>query len=278
MTHVKALIFDIDGTILNSQGTMTESTYQALKECHRKGYIICVATARPRRLVFRKSDIPWEQGFLLERGIFYNGGTIFDTRYHFYQHTPIPGPLLHRAVDHILQYDSELQIALQHDNEYHAFNIPMPPEQLARWGFLPTEIMDFQSACDRPVTKAVIFSGTNIFASTTDLSPLCQSLLEQFSDSLNIVLADSRKTIYLLSRHVSKGRGVLTLISFYGIKPEEVAVFGDDTPDIGMFGIFGYSIAMGNAHDNLKQKATFITGSNDEDGIVTALRDYLKIL
>ena len=92
---VKTLVFDIDGTILNSKGTMTEKTYNALKECYKRGFIICIATARSGRLVFRKEDIQWDPEFLLERGIFYNGGTVFDKPSHFYQHTAIPGLIVH---------------------------------------------------------------------------------------------------------------------------------------------------------------------------------------
>ena len=71
----KALILDIDGTILNSKGVMTKKTYDALMECYRRELFICIATARSGRLVFRERELPWEHTFLLERGIYYNGGS-----------------------------------------------------------------------------------------------------------------------------------------------------------------------------------------------------------
>jgi len=275
---VKALVFDIDGTILNSEGTMTETTYNALKECYRRGFFICIATARSGRIVFRKEDIQWEHEFLLERGIFYNGGTIFDNPNRFYQHTAIPGPLVQQVVSKILECDNTLQIALQHDDQYHSFKIPMPDEHLVSWGFKQDELLDFQKAKSRPATKIMTFAGTNYHGITLDLSDLYESLSSQFSDSLSVILADSRRAIYLLSKYVNKGKAINTLISFYGIRPEEVAVFGDDTSDIEMFGMFGHSIAMGNAHESLKRSSTFITKSNDEEGVVFALTNYLKIL
>jgi hydroxymethylpyrimidine pyrophosphatase-like HAD family hydrolase len=124
--NVKALVFDIDGTLLNSQGTMTRTTFDALKECHKKGFIISTATARSGRLVFRKQDISWSHEFLLERGIFYNGGTVVDNPHHFYQHIAIPGSVVERVISHILEYDDNLQIALQYDDQYHSFKMPMP--------------------------------------------------------------------------------------------------------------------------------------------------------
>jgi len=274
----KALVLDIDGTILNSKGEMTRVTYDALLECQRKGIIICIATSRSGRLVFRSTDIHWKHNFLLERGVYYMGGTVFDHPHHFYQHTAIPGLLVERVIQKIVEFDPTLQIALQHDNEYHSFRIQMPDEHLKSWGFNRDELLDFEMAKAKPTTKIMAFSGTNFHGILNDLSGLFDVLKAEFFDSLNIILADSRKAIYIVSEYASKGNAVKTLISFYDIKPEEVAVLGDDTPDIGMFGMFGYSIAMGNAHESLKSSATFVTKNNDEEGVVFALTHYLKLI
>jgi hydroxymethylpyrimidine pyrophosphatase-like HAD family hydrolase len=68
------------------------------------------------------------------------------------------------------------------------------------------------------------------------------------------------------------------LLALRGILPERVAVFGDDVPDVGMFGTFGCSIAMVNAPAALKEAATYVTLSNDADGVAFALDEYLGIL
>jgi hydroxymethylpyrimidine pyrophosphatase-like HAD family hydrolase len=124
----------------------------------------------------------------------------------------------------------------------------------------------------------MVFSGTDLFGAFQDLSGLYQSLIWQFPNAIDVILADSQKAIYILSKYATKGQAISTLISLYGIQPQEVAVFGDDVPDIVMFGVFGYSIAMGNASGSLKKRATFITRSNDEEGIPFALSEYLKVL
>lgn len=275
---VKAIILDIDGTILNSHGEMTRTTYDALLACQSNGIIVCIATSRSGRLVFRNTEIPWKHDFLLERGIYYMGGTIFDHPHHFYQHTAIPGILVERVIQKITEYNPNLQIALQHDNEYHSFRIHMPDEHLRSWGFRRDELLDFDKAKARPTTKIMAFGGTDFHGISYDLSGLYTNLKAYFSNSLNITLADSRKALYFVSQHANKGNAVKTLISLYTIKPEEVAVFGDDTPDIGMFNLFGYSIAMGNADESLKSSSTFVTRTNDEDGVAFALSNYLKLI
>ena len=79
----------------------------------------------------------------------------------------------------------------------------------------------------------------------------------------------------LVTGEASKQKALLDLLSLRGILPEEVVVFGDDTPDIGMFQTFGCPIAMGNAIAPLKDAATYVTRSNDEDGVGFALKHYL---
>jgi hydroxymethylpyrimidine pyrophosphatase-like HAD family hydrolase len=196
----------------------------------------------------------------------------------YLRHTAIPGTIVQQVVDRIIEYDATLQIALQHDDQYHSFKIAMPDEHLVSWGFKQDELLDFQLAKSKPTTKIMIFAGTNYQGISMDLSGLYKFLNVRFSDSLSVILADSRRAIYITSKYADKGKAINTLISFYKIKPGEVAVFGEDTSDIGMFGMFGHSIAMTNAHESVKKSATFITKSNNEDGVVFALTDYLKIL
>ena len=275
---VKALIFDIDGTLFTSQGVMNSATWEALLACKRAGLILCVATARAGRIVFRDYEIPGDKSLLLERGIVYNGATVYDHNHHFYQHTPIPGDVVCEIVDAVARYDASLQIALQHDDIYHAFKYPMPAQELAAWGFAGDEIHDFDASKTKPVTKIMVFVGTSWQGISGDLSDLFSRLLLLFSEKANLILADSKKSIYIISKHASKGNAINKLISLYDIKPQEVAVFGDDTPDIAMFGQFGHSIAMGNAHDAVKAIATYVTLTNDQNGVVYALQHYLKLI
>ena len=75
---------------------------------------------------------------------------------------------------------------------------------------------------------------------------------------------------------VTKKRAIMEVCAASGIKPTEIAAFGDDYADIGMLQFCGIGIAMGNAIDAVKETADFVIGSNDEDGIAKYLeRDVL---
>ena len=54
---------------------------------------------------------------------------------------------------------------------------------------------------------------------------------------------------------------------------ESIIAFGDDYADIGMLQLCGTGVAMGNAIDEVKDKADVVIGSNDEDGIAVFIEN-----
>ena len=60
-----------------------------------------------------------------------------------------------------------------------------------------------------------------------------------------------------------------------GFGTESVIAFGDDFADIGMLELCGLGVAMGNAIEEIKEKADIVIGSNDEDGIAVFLENEM---
>ena len=71
-----------------------------------------------------------------------------------------------------------------------------------------------------------------------------------------------------------KAAGVAKVVDQLGLKPENVMVFGDGLNDLELFDYAGISIAMGNSHDKIKEKADYITKTLEEDGIFNALEGF----
>jgi Cof subfamily protein (haloacid dehalogenase superfamily) len=74
---------------------------------------------------------------------------------------------------------------------------------------------------------------------------------------------------------VDKASSVRILCEAQAIRPEQVVAFGDGPNDLGLFAYAGTSIATANARDSVLDAATFITSSNDDDGVACALRFIL---
>ena len=67
----------------------------------------------------------------------------------------------------------------------------------------------------------------------------------------------------------------MRITEVYGFGTEAIIAFGDDFADIGMLELCGLGVAMGNAIDEVKNKADVVIGSNDEEGIAAFIEENL---
>jgi len=83
--------------------------------------------------------------------------------------------------------------------------------------------------------------------------------------------------IEVIPASVNKGEALKYIMETLNLKPENVIAFGDSFNDVSMFNVAGYKYAMGNALDVLKEIATGVTKTNDEDGEAYVLEQiFLK--
>lgn len=68
-------------------------------------------------------------------------------------------------------------------------------------------------------------------------------------------------------KNVTKENAIRKITEVCGFGTASIIAFGDDYADIGMLELCGTGVAMGNAIDEVKEKADIVIGSNDEDGI-----------
>ena len=78
-----------------------------------------------------------------------------------------------------------------------------------------------------------------------------------------------------LNKKVNKGTGVELLASHLGVKQDEIITMGDAGNDLHMIEYAGMGIAMGNATDDIKAIANYITDSNSEDGVAKAIEKFV---
>jgi HAD-superfamily hydrolase, subfamily IIB len=83
------------------------------------------------------------------------------------------------------------------------------------------------------------------------------------------------KYIDIMKIGCSKKNAIIMLSERLGIKQEEIIVMGDGGNDISMFECAGLRIAMENAEEYLKEKADYITVSNNENGVAKAINKYI---
>lgn len=94
---------------------------------------------------------------------------------------------------------------------------------------------------------------------------------------LNAVSGGMRN-IEVTKKGISKASGLLWLGEFLGISPQEMIAFGDSGNDLEMIKAAGVGVAMGNAEEEVKEAADYVTLPNTENGIVYALQKYGVVL
>ncbi len=82
--------------------------------------------------------------------------------------------------------------------------------------------------------------------------------------------------VEIMPRGVDKAASLGVLLDMLGMKREDMVCCGDGFNDISMIKYAGTGVAMGNAIDEVKAAADFVTLSNDEDGLVPVIDKYIR--
>lgn len=80
-------------------------------------------------------------------------------------------------------------------------------------------------------------------------------VIEQFGDHVNVIATDGGVLVQIMQKSASKEEAVQWVLDDFGVKSENVMVFGDDFNDLGLFHKCGFPIAMENAIFELKNCA-----------------------
>ena len=101
-----------------------------------------------------------------------------------------------------------------------------------------------------------------------------------FEDNdLHVHLTDSQYAYHINSKGVDKASGFLEVMNMFSAKKDDIIAIGDSETDVPLFGLAGISVALGNAPENVKSKATMSVQGHAGDGVIEALETIqLKLL
>lgn len=270
---IKAVFFDIDGTLLNSSGKALASTKKAIEAANKKGILVGVATGRgPYRLNARLDYLP------IDIYITYNGQLIYSTMRTLYEET-----FDKKLLAHLITFAEKNNRQMLFGTRYQLLgsyllrfsqrgNIQKLVKLLPRWfpvmAFrkfvtmfkkvtLPTNY-DHLHLLEKPVYQCVMLSPMGELSKLKEEFPECH-----FTRSNKI-------TVDIIPKGGSKLSGIKKIIAPFEINLDEVMVFGDSWNDIEMLEAAGFGVAMGNAPKEVQKRAAYVTKSHDEDGIYEA--------
>lgn len=269
MDKYKMICLDIDGTLLNSQHRISETTKEVIQTVSSKMQIpvILVSARMPKGILFLLEELKVRSPIIC-----YSGALIVDEKNEILSNINIP--IL--ELKHILKLIREMgiHISLYKDDEWYVEKIDKWAEQEGRITNMTPFIANFDDlACLWEKEKV----GPNKILCMADcgkIKELKAKIKACNFNNLNVYLS---KPTYLeiMPSSASKTSAIEVLCKKYNIQSSEIIAIGDNFNDINMIEFAGLGIAMGNAPDEVKQYADYITLSNDEDGVAKAIKKYI---
>ena len=257
---IKAVFFDIDGTLVSFKThEVPQSTIEALDLLRKKGIKVFIATGRHYTSINNLGDLKFDGYVTLNGGYCFAGEDKV-----IYKHS-IPD----RDIEALIRYMEteksfpcafvqEKEIFMNYKDEtveeiFNMLNFPEPPirpmDEIR--GKTAYQLVSFFTAEQEKKIMTILSN-----CESTRWNPL-------FTD---VVPAGSSKRV-----------GIDKMLEYFRIPLNECMAFGDGGNDVAMLQHAGIGVAMGNAEDDVKQYADYITDSVDEDGIFKALK-HLNII
>lgn len=239
---MKAIITDLDRTLLHTDKSLSEYTVSVLRQCHARGIPVLAATARPMRSV-----ISYHERIGFDAITAMNGAIVsLPDRVMEFGISPESGrSILERLLGH-----PDVLLSIETGKGFYA-NRDIPEWQPILYDGFP----------ELP-KNAVLYK---ILASSAQ-KRLYESIEADLTADVYHTVANG-ELIQIMSREATKWNGIRHMLAYHGVSPEEAVYFGDDQDDIEPIRRCGLGVAVANAIPPVLDAADEIIAANDSDGV-----------
>lgn len=275
----KLIVTDLDGTLLDGNSNLKDEYVEEIKELLQDGIKLTIASGRDYNSVrpFAKK-LGVEMPIICELGAF-----IVDpvTEKKILEKT-IPAKIVKQTLKVLKNGNYLFNAYLCRGGNYVCFKNQNAPIFLGReqvWK-IDSDLMNIINVIFKDINSFDEFS----FRGVRKISIRCadnqfDKLKKELTETLanNAVVKQSDKNCLDISPpDVSKGAALSYILDVCGINPENVMAIGDNETDTTMFEVVKYPVAVANSDEATKRMAKFVTLSNEENGVVYAIRKFLE--
>lgn len=266
----KLLALDLDGTLLQSDNTISAPTLNTLIKVQHAGVKIVIVSGRPTfglKYAEEKLELSNYGGYAIS----YNGSCITDVKESenlFDKRIELELlPLLQKEADKkgltLFTYGKD-KIFTNHPENSHVL------KEAEICGMEVVRVTDFSTEIDFAPSKCIIVSDDA--AVVSDLENKWKKRL----DGVSNVFSSEPFFLEFVPQYVDKANTLSFLLDRLKISRDEVVAIGDGNLDYTMIQLAGLGIAMGNAKDSIKSCADFVTDTNDNDGVAKAIGKIIE--
>ena len=257
--NIKMLVFDLDGTLLRSDKTISAFTLEVLAKCRENGLKIVIATARSRLGAMVAQAVPAD-------ALIYDGGAAAVAGGQRLYNKVISAAAVDEIFKQMLQKIPNNFITAESEYEYFTNR---PPDEDAYGQFLASHgqnlvFTKFKESLRCELNKITVQMDVGLAKEIAEGIP-----------EVDVLAYTGEPWVRIAHRDATKFKGIEAVAAHFGINVDEVAAFGDDYNDVEMLEKCGIGVAMANAIGEAKAAANFVCGGNDEDGVANWLASRL---
>lgn len=256
----RLLTLDLDGTLLNNDHDVSRRNIKILQMAEQQGIMAVLVSGR-----MHQSMLPISQKIGLRNPIIsYNGGMVKHAETgEVTFHLPVPRLFAVQLIEYCqrtglhLNFGWNDQLYVRECNEWSAL-------YESRTGVVAKATGNLLNLHAAEPTKM------QVLADPEQIPNLFDQFQHMFDSDLYITRTQP-EYIEFMNPGVSKGLAIKALTEQLGIPIDETMAFGDGFNDESMIRTAGYSVAMENAEEEIKQISDYVTTSNDQDGVALAI-------
>jgi Cof subfamily protein (haloacid dehalogenase superfamily) len=261
---ISLVLADVDGTLVTEEKILTKRARDSVSALHDAGILFAITSGRPPRgmaMLFDALDIETPiAGF--------NGGLFVKRDLAILEQKTVPTDVARQAIDLMRAHD--LDTWVYSGNDWLITKVAAPHVAREAWTvkFEPKVVSDVREHL-QDVAKIVGVSD--------DLDRVRRCEADAQAAFGQRATANRSQPYYLdvTNKDANKGAVVKYLALHLGVPSEEIATIGDQPNDVLMFERSGFSIAMGNASDEVKAQAAAVTASYNDEGFAKAMEAFV---
>lgn len=267
MENIKIIFIDLDGTLTDSNKSISTNSLEIIREVMREDIKIVLCSGRTNSYVINYANQIGNLRYVISS----NGAEIFDL---INNSDIFKNCLSFSNVQKLWKYalDNNFELLI---NTQNARYTNMPLKDKDDTSKIPIKNIDFLKSTD--IYQIVI--------SSDDYDKMCK-LKDFIQSTRNLTIKnishsflnkEKNKTYFfdIVNYNTSKGNAIQNLLQNLDIPKQKTLCFGDSVNDCDMFKVCEFKVAMKNSVLELKQLANYITLSNDEDGVAYFIKKYI---
>ncbi len=267
---VKAIMCDVDGTLLTSEHAASPRTVEALRRAQQQGILVGLCTGRDV-IGTEKMLEEWGLAGVVDAIVGSGGAEVRDYPADVFElNHPLPGDAIKEVMSHFA--DMPVSFVIPYHGVLYTPAEDWRVQRLSRVDGLPFEVVDFDEFLTEPRPKLMLACAPE------DMDAVVARAQTFSSDRYRSAsLITSARLYEYMDPRVTKTFGLEKLMALHGWTLDDLLVFGDADNDCDMVTNAGVGVAMGNGSEKTRGAADYVTDDNDHDGIAVFLEEHVLV-